>query len=307
MTTATAGWFGLRGDGVAAIGKAPQNPSNDELDRRYREAIAKAIASIPYRRIETTGADALKTWERLKAEGKGWPIIVGGDEDLARIADQWSIFEDARPKDILTRAARLKYPDDLRALVDKEHKDDAEATREVLAKGDAELPSMTDIGPNGKAHTLTPDEVRKRLAQEPSEPPLGEWPDTVPAGEGLTVAHGLKGEPLDKVHIFILPTMESAAAPAYLKWGGWNACPAPEYHVAALRSWHDRYGAELIGISGDVINIRVRRRPQTREEALALAHEQFLYCEDLILQGTEAFAPLAASLMNDDWWFFWWD
>ncbi|HSG35259.1 MAG TPA: DUF4253 domain-containing protein, partial [Sphingomonadaceae bacterium] len=95
--------------------------------------------------------------------------------------------------------------------------------------------------------------------------------------------------------------------PAYLRWGGWNACPPPEVHVAALRSWNERYGAELVGISGDALNLRVSSRPQTKEEATELAFEQFYYCADIVDQGVGTIANLAATLEAQDWWFFWWD
>jgi len=147
------------------------------------------------------------------------------------------------------------------------------------------------------------------MRRPPSKgPPIGTWPDAPqPAGPGLSVVYDLKGKPLDRVHILLIPTQEGAAVPAFLRWGGWNACPAPEYQVAALRAWHERYGAELIGISGDVINLRVARRPTTRDAAMDLAREQYLYCEDIVDQGVGALAPLAATLMQEDWWFFWWD
>lgn len=293
-----------------AVG-AQADRSPDALQGEYSAAIAKAIASIPYRRVETTGAEALKTWERLKSAGDGWPIIVGGDDDLARIAEQWTIEAGVRPEDILARADALRHPDALRALVAEQRKSGAEATRDMLAKGDDELlPWIVEVGPDGKSRRLSPAEVRKKMAEEAEggDPEVGEWPtDSDGTGGGLTVAYGLDGKPLDKVHILILPTKEAAATPAYLRWGGWNACPAPEYHVAALRDWHRRYGAVPVGMTGDVINVRVERRPASRDEALSLAREQFLYCEDIVLQGTDTFAPLAAGLMQSDWWFFWWD
>ncbi len=279
--------------------------------REHKAAIAKAIAAIPYRRVETTGRDALKTWERLAASGEGWPIIVGGDDDFARVAELWTIFSETRPEDILTRASKIKHPDALQALVADQRKDDAEATREMLAKGDDEaLPWMIDVGPDGKSRRLSPAEVRARMAAEAEggDPDVGEWPaDADVFKVRLTVAEDGEGKPLDRVHILILPTKEAAAAPAYLRWGDWNACPAPEYHVAALRDWHKRYGAVPVGMSGDVINVRVTRRPASRDEAMSLAREHFLYCEDIVLQGTDTFAPLAAGLMHSDWWFFWWD
>jgi hypothetical protein len=86
-----------------------------------------------------------------------------------------------------------------------------------------------------------------------------------------------------------------------LRWGGWNDCPAAEYHLAAMRTWRDRYGAELIGMSSDTLNLRVATKPKTRQEALALARDQYVYCTDIIDQGLQTCSALAASLMANDW------
>jgi hypothetical protein len=140
-------------------------------------------------------------------------------------------------------------------------------------------------------------------------PPLGEWPSVPPQGAGLSIVENYRrrNAPYEKVHIVLVPAEHSYEIPAYLSWGGWNACPAPDYQVAAFRSWHQRYGVEIVGIGGDVINARATRRPTTREEALALAREQYAYCSDIVDQGVETLSLLAATLMADDWWYFWWD
>jgi len=298
----------LVGRPARAVQKAPADP---EFAARVAEARRQQLAAIPFERIETTGAQALATWERLKASKRGWPVVIGGDEDLYQIGEQLTVMADqGDAAGILDRASKLVHPRDLQILRDKDSAEGEALTRATLNGPDDKLPEIHEIGANGNGHRLTPAEVRKQLEEEIARkgPPIGEWPDTpLPAGPGLTIAFDLKGKPLDKVHILLIPTDESAAVPAYLRWGGWNACPAPEYQVAALRSWHERYGAELIGISRDVINLRVARRPATRDAALALAREQYLYCEDIVDQGVEALAPLAAMLMQEDWWFFWWD
>ncbi len=85
------------------------------------------------------------------------------------------------------------------------------------------------------------------------------------SNEGLSVATDvLSQKPFDKVYIALLPTAENAAAPAWLKWGNWNGCPPPDYHVAVVRRWREKYGAEIVGMSGDVLNLRVSRLPKTR-------------------------------------------
>lgn len=294
--TALGGWFG-----AAARGQSP-------------EAMAKTIASVPFERIEVSGRDALAAWERLKREGRGWPVVVGGDEDLTFMADLWASGGQRSPSEILASAERLRHPEDLRDLRAREAAEGEAATRRMLAEGDRafDTPSlrMFETGPDGRTRQLSPAEIRERYeaSLEPQEPEIGQWPSQAYPSTGLSVASDvLTSKPLDRVHILRLPTAEAAVVPAVLLWGGWNACPAPEYHVAALRSWRERYGAELIGLSGDVMNLRIERHPTTRQEAIDLAREQFLYCEDIVSQGTETLAPLAAMLMQDPWWFFWWD
>ena len=131
-------------------------------------------------------------------------------------------------------------------------------------------------------------------------------PLQVSASPGLSVASDFRGL-FDKVHVALFPLDDWTAIPAHLAWGGWNECPAPELHVVAWRSWRERYGAELVGLSIDTLNLRVAHRPQSRDEALQLAREQFIYCTDIVEQGVGSLGHLAAYLMADNWWYFWWD
>jgi hypothetical protein len=77
--------------------------------------------------------------------------------------------------------------------------------------------------------------------------------------------------------------------------------------VAAFRSWRHRFDIELVGIGRDTLNLKVGRRPATRDVAVELAREQYLYCNDIVDQGLGSLEALAASLMEANWWFFWWD
>lgn len=248
----------------AAAGAQVNPPSEAELEALK----ARALAALPYPRIETTGAEALATWERLKSEGKGWPVVVGDDADLLSIAENFDAQPDRSPATILAAAKGLTYPKAVNAFARAEWGDDF---------GSVEI---------------------------------GNWPEDGAAAEGyvdLTVAKDLDGKPKPKVHILLLPTRDGAEAFAYLRWGLWNSCPSPELHVLTARDWARRYGAEVVGISGDVVNMRVARRPKTRKEALAVAREQLAYCPDIVFQGSGDLGPLAAALMDSDWWFFWWD
>lgn len=227
-------------------------------------------AAFPFRVVTVAGRDALAHWERLRGEGQGWPVIIGNDEDLDRIREQFEMgsADLQEVADTLAFASAIDVPGALARHFEDEYGSD----------------------------------------DEYESAPVGEWPAVAPAPTGLTVASDiLTGQPHARVHIVILPTQDFTEAPAHLRWGNWNACPAPEIHVAVLRRWRDSHGIELVGMSGDVINLRATRRPSSREEALELARLQYFYCSDIVDQGCETISALAAALMADDWWYFWWD
>lgn len=296
----------------------------EEMFRRFAEERAKALPYFPYERIEVSGGEAYTTWQRLKAERRGAPVVLGDDESVGRMTE-WLAFSQGstpaaldksetlkRARATLALARRLRHPEDLRKMR-AESAAAAEARwNEMLTENpDAPLPSMTIMNLDGTRRELTRDEFIALVDESGNRPePIGSWPSEQPTptpdDSGVTVA--FKGrKPLDKVNIAIIPTEDWTEVPAYLGWGGWNECPAAEYHVIALRAWRNRYGAELVGLGPDVMNVHVGRAPATREEALDLAREQYVYCADIVDQGPGSLSVLAASLMDDPWWFFWWD
>ncbi len=137
----------------------------------------------------------------------------------------------------------------------------------------------------------------------------GEWPDEDPGTPQSLTSHRdlLTGEPLSQVHIAVIPAAEAWMLPCYLRIGGWNACPNAEEHAAIFKYWGDKYGAKVACIADDVIEMIVMRPPTSREAALALAKEHYLYCADIVDQGTESIEALAAILLNAGVWYFWWD
>ena len=267
--------LGLARPAVAASTTAQAAPED--------ESFASMRAAFPFEIVTVPGGQALAEWEKLKKRGSGWPVIIGNDEALGRVLEGYSIDDPSVFPMPADAAYQLPAP---------------RSVEEILAAADkidvpAELQRLFD----------------EEYGDDPFELPEGEWPALGEASRmTLTVDRDIMtGKPFERTHILIVPTDDPTQVPAFLRWGGWNACPAPEVHVAAHRRWRAQYGAEIVGISSDVINMRVARRPATREEALALAREQYLYCSDIVLQGTETLEPLAAGLMESDWWYFWWD
>lgn len=250
-------------------------PAADEWQNR-------ALANFPFEIVETSGANALAQWEALKAAGRGVPVVVGNIEGILQpfAPDEHATL---RPvQETLAAANSIRLPESLLKMRRDEHVVGLEKLRK-LGSSDA-------------------------IEDEEHEPPLGEWPTATSDSVGLSVAYDiLTGQPLPKVYVVLVPTDDPTTIPAHLYWGGVNDCPAPEYQVAALRHWRDRYGAELVGLDVDTLNLRVARKPTTRDEAIELARVQYAYCNDIVDQGFESLRALAADLMANDWWFFWWD
>lgn len=155
-----------------------------------------------------------------------------------------------------------------------------------------------------------PDWFNERVQsdQEYYQFPHGDWPDEATPENELSAHCGvLTRKPLKQVVIGKIPTGVSWEVPAHLKLGGWNECPLPHEHVAIFKHWADEYGAKVACVTSDVIEFTVERPPATKEQALSLAEEQFVYCSDILFQGVETIENLASILMNSKVWYFWWD
>ncbi len=93
---------------------------------------------------------------------------------------------------------------------------------------------------------------------------------------------------------------------AWLQFGGWNACPLPEEHMAVCKYWYEKYQAQPLVISADTIEYRLEEAIPP-EDAMELAMEQCAFCSDIVLQGTGSIGNLADHLHRSRSWYFWWD
>jgi hypothetical protein len=133
----------------------------------------------------------------------------------------------------------------------------------------------------------------------------GDWPEGIkPDTSFESLKFFLRGD-VPRAPIALVPTSHGWQVPAVLRLDTFYAPTA--VHVAALRRWSAVYGAELVCLLPDTIEMRVERPPTTRSAALALAEEQYVYCEDIVIQGVQTIERLAAVLLNSPVWFFWWD
>jgi hypothetical protein len=152
---------------------------------------------------------------------------------------------------------------------------------------------------------------RRKEAEEYEFSPeelLGEWPGEI-ADKGSIGLHKGALDRKVKLEVYLgLAKIEKPwQLPAILKYGAWNECPEPEAHCAFHRGWQDKFRAEIVGMSGDVVECAVNNPPTDRKAATILAWEQYWYCADIVDQGCGSISNLAATLLNSPYWYFWWD
>jgi hypothetical protein len=151
------------------------------------------------------------------------------------------------------------------------------------------------------------EEYFEDFEQDEIEEVIGEWPGQAPSMSFGAHTEILTGEPLKQALLAEVSISNAWEIPAHFGYGGWNECPAPEEQCAIWKYWYEKFGVEIVAITHDVIEAKVANPPSTKEAAMELAWEQYLYCNDIVDQGVESISNLGATLRGSDIWYFWWD
>jgi hypothetical protein len=112
-----------------------------------------------------------------------------------------------------------------------------------------------------------------------------------------------KGMPLG-----LVAAERGADALAVMGWQG--ALHHNEWMVplaAVVRSWEDRFGARVVGVGFNTLEISVAAPPADFDHALHVAAEHWTFCPDNVLQGPGDLQGYAGQLIGSHAWSFWWD
>lgn len=233
-------------------------------------------------RLSVPSGDAMATWQKLRdlvPQTRHWPVLLGEGPHLEDLLQRLPEFANDPTQKTIQEGLKI----DVRKWLEERHAeriDEWEMDDDERAELEEEEPKFRGI-------------------------PQDDWPDDVPPRSDFYIPAQLAKD--GQVCIALLPTQHSWHVPALLRFGGWNDCPFTEEHVAMFRYWQGRFGAEVVGIAGDVVEMTVPKPPQDQNNALELAREQWIYCEEMVTEGTQTLEALAASLLKANVWFFWWE
>lgn len=106
----------------------------------------------------------------------------------------------------------------------------------------------------------------------------------------------------ESLALMLLPSERHWEAPAYLHWFGAESLSS-HFAVALLREWHLRYGTELVGHHGTMLELTTRRLPASPEEAFYLAWQQETVAPSTTLPAGVSLRDHARALMHTQSWF----
>ncbi len=183
------------------------------------------------------------------------------------------------------------------------HMDDMEMLQENIPEGESHLPFAPVA--DGKAWL---EQTYGELFEDEPEAEERLYKPVQASFKGTNCLLSLQQNLRSNTPLYLakLPVQNPWEVLAWLPFGGWNDCPAPEDMMAVLKYWYEKYGAVPVCIGFDTLELYVPE-PVSEADALELAKEQYAFCTDIVDQGIGSVTALAEELKKSTIWFFWWD
>jgi hypothetical protein len=154
--------------------------------------------------------------------------------------------------------------------------------------------------------TTAQDERDRRQARAATAPHAAiPWPAQPPAPDPLPLPDVLVSRQCGL--LALVPADHGWQVPGILGWrGGARGGLQPLDHVVTLRSWQQRFGADLVALDADrLLELLVTDPPATADEAACLAREQAGYCPTGLSDPDAAEALIATGVTSLSWTFCW--
>jgi Domain of unknown function (DUF4253) len=262
-------------------------------------------AGLPPGRLVAPSHEFNPTWT-------GEPIYWASERPLPDAPEHW-----ARLRAIHHRTGLwpllMEYPDDALQPHDRIEIDAFDAETLLVQAWRAFVQLREAVIANPPSMLEVPEDV---VIPEDPGPPFASWPGLAPpgpTGRAEVVARTVVAQRVvadmvtPQAHIGLVPAASSADIPALLGWqGSANRIDATRLS-AVLRSWQERFGAQIVGFGHATLYLSVSAPPTTREHAEQVALEHFLTCPDNVYQVAWTFPGYVDRVLRADLWRFWWD
>lgn len=220
-------------------------------------------------RIEVSVQDALPTWMKLRdaVEKTGRWPVLLGDPNSVKTITNPEYFE-------------VHVIEDLEAA---RHLDGQQVLRDSLREQEEEI----------EDEEYTPEDI----SFDPNQL------------EGVAMDEPvlLSFDRVETVIIALLPSPNGWETPAHFGYGSWNAYPNVPEHVAMLKHWSERYGADLAVFTSDTVELLLTEPIRDPMVAKEVAIEWYAYSFDNVEQGAGSVLELADAMLGSRVWFSWWD
>ncbi|KAB2341038.1 DUF4253 domain-containing protein [Actinomadura rudentiformis] len=77
--------------------------------------------------------------------------------------------------------------------------------------------------------------------------------------------------------------------------------------AAVVRGWEDRFGARVVAMGFNTLELSVASPPVSARHALHVAAEHWAFCPDILFQGPGTLGGYAEEIRGKTHWSFWWD
>jgi hypothetical protein len=246
--------------------------------------------------------EVLMAWQSARAvleQTERWPVVGWGVDLFNRFPFDHGTGGDTSVGGILDRADRMDAGE---IIADLASADDADYAYDELEP--YELMSTRRLVGDAPSS----DEVRHALGSQLTHGRLDRWLlDWEEArgphrSEPPTHLEWFEPRGMD-VAVVLLPTVNGWHTPAYMSFFGAEGPGGAEKLIAVLRSWSQRYGAELVAHYGTMLEFVVTRPPETVQEAWQLAREHELIAPGTTLLPGVPLREHARALVGRSTWF----
>jgi hypothetical protein len=187
----------------------------------------------------------------------------------------------------------------------------------VDAQGPAALAAALAVDPAERFEQLRQAELAERLIEATDEEDVAFWRAAYDPVEVAVKLDGLTGPgpgvrritgPYPPGSVLLVPAAAGYEVPVLVPGliRATNTDLGPVDHLAVLRHWHQRYGAELYYAAGSDLELAVARPPARTDDVARCAVEQTVYCYDLSQLFGEP-EDVAREQARGNHWSFWWD